>query len=105
MSSSIPRSRKISTVRWLVMWARGVFAVHEYLVMTMWSTPSVASVNAAVAPAGPVPMTSTSVLMFSATPRDYSLALILVAHPVRRDHILPADLARAARWILLLIDV
>jgi hypothetical protein len=38
-SASTPRSRKISTVRWLVMWARGVLAVHRYLVITRWSTP------------------------------------------------------------------
>ena len=65
MSSSIPRSRKISTVRWLVMWARGVLAVQRYLVTTRCSTPSVARVRAAVAPAGPVPTTSTSVWIVS----------------------------------------
>ena len=29
----------ISTVRWLVMCARGVFAVQRYFVITMLSTP------------------------------------------------------------------
>src|SRR5258708_7927535 len=43
------------------MWARGVFAVHEYFVITMCSTSSVASASAAVAPAGPLPTTRTSV--------------------------------------------
>jgi hypothetical protein len=62
MPASTPRSRKISTARWLVMCARGVFAVQEYLVMTMWSTPEVASARAAVAPAGPDPTMRTSVL-------------------------------------------
>src|ERR1700744_2270953 len=65
MSFSIPRSRKISTVRWLVMWARGVFAVHEYLVITTCSTPRVASDSAAAPPAGPLPTTRTSVCRIS----------------------------------------
>src|ERR1700743_1597411 len=47
------------------MWARGVLAVHRYLVTTMCSTPSVARLRAAVAPAGPVPTTSTSVWIVS----------------------------------------
>jgi hypothetical protein len=32
-------SRMISTARWLVMCARGVFAVQRYFVMTRFSTP------------------------------------------------------------------
>ena len=35
----MPRSRKISIVRWLVMCARGVFAVQRYLVTRILSTP------------------------------------------------------------------
>ena len=58
---STPTSRKISMVRWLVMWARGVFAVQRYLVIMMLSTPSVERNSAADAPAGPDPTTSTSV--------------------------------------------
>src|ERR1039457_2027482 len=50
------------------MCARGVFAVHEYLVITMCSTPSVASASAAGAPAGPLPMTRPSVPSMSFIP-------------------------------------
>jgi hypothetical protein len=48
-------------VRWLVMCAGGVLAVHRCFVITMWCTPSVASASAAAAPAGPLPITRTSV--------------------------------------------
>ncbi len=40
--SSMPMSRKISMARWLVMWARGVFAVQRYLVIMIVGTPRVA---------------------------------------------------------------
>ena len=56
-----PMSRMISIVRWLVMCARGVFAVQRYFVMTMFSTPSVLRNSAAELPAGPVPTIRTSV--------------------------------------------
>src|SRR5882672_1933050 len=59
--SSMPRSRKTSTVRWLVMWARGEFAVPLYLVMATVCTLCRASKAAAVKPAGPAPTTRTSV--------------------------------------------
>ena len=59
--SSMPRSRKISMVRWLVMCARGVFAVQRYLVIMMLLTPRLDRNRAAEAPAGPEPTTSTSV--------------------------------------------
>src|SRR5204862_5808837 len=41
--SSMPRSRNTSTVRWLVMWARGELAVLAYFVTVMASTPDRAS--------------------------------------------------------------
>src|SRR5664280_1471051 len=63
--SSMPRSRKISIVRWLVMCALGVFAVHRYLVIIMLSTPRLDRNSAADPPAGPEPTTSTSVLTTS----------------------------------------
>ena len=47
-------SRKISIDRWLVMCARGVLAVHRYLVTMMLSTPRVDRNSAADAPAGTV---------------------------------------------------
>ncbi len=50
-SSSTPASRRISIVRWLVMCARGVFAVQRYFVMQTLSTPSVLR-NSALAPPG-----------------------------------------------------
>src|ERR1035438_2370077 len=59
--ASMPRSRKISMVRWLVMCARGVLAVHLYLVIMMLGIPSVARHRAADPPAGPDPTISTSV--------------------------------------------
>ena len=62
--SSMPRSRKISTLRWLVMWARGELAV-AYLVRVSAGTPARASRAEAVSPAGPAPTTSTSVVMVS----------------------------------------
>ena len=49
----MPRSRKISIVRWLVMWARGVFAVQRYLVIMMFATPREERNRAADEPAGP----------------------------------------------------
>jgi hypothetical protein len=55
-------SRKVSMARWLVMCARGVFAVHRYLVTMMLSTPRVDRNNAADAPAGPEPTMRTSVV-------------------------------------------
>src|SRR5205807_9417249 len=58
---SMPRSRKTSTVRWLVMWARGEFAVLGYFVTVMPLTPDRASSALAVSPAGPAPTTRTSV--------------------------------------------
>lgn len=64
-SCSIPRSRKTSMARWLVMWARGVPASHPYLVTRWVRTPYVARSRAAVPPAGPLPMTRTSVSYFS----------------------------------------
>jgi hypothetical protein len=48
-------------VRWLVMCARGVFAVQRYLVIMMLLTPRLDRNRAADAPAGPEPTTSTSV--------------------------------------------
>src|ERR1022692_2182628 len=57
----MPRSRKISMVRWLVMWARGVLAVHLYLVIMMLGMPSADKHRAAQPPAGPDPTISTSV--------------------------------------------
>ena len=57
-----PTSRKISMVRWLVMCARGVFAVQRYLVIMMLSTPRVDRNSAAEAPAGPDPTIRTSVV-------------------------------------------
>src|SRR3984957_2978600 len=59
--SSTPRSRKISIARWLVMCARGVLAVHRYLVIMMFGTPRAARLSAAAPPAGPEPTISTSV--------------------------------------------
>src|ERR1700761_365728 len=61
--SSIPRSRTTSTVRWFVMWARGEWAVPLYLVTVSDRTPWRARSAAAVRPAGPAPMTRTSVSM------------------------------------------
>ena len=61
---SSPRSRRISTVRWFVMWARGEFAV-AYLVTVRASTPARARSDAAVSPAGPAPTISTSVAIGS----------------------------------------
>ena len=66
--SSMPRSRKISMVRWLVMCARGVFAVQRYLVIMMLLIPSVDRKRAADAPAGPDPTTSTSVSTTTSVP-------------------------------------
>src|SRR5699024_3162604 len=57
---SMPTSRKISMVRWLVICARGVLAVQRYLVIVMLGTPSVDRKSAAAAPAGPDPTTKTS---------------------------------------------
>jgi hypothetical protein len=57
----MPRSRNTSTVRWLVMCARGEVAVSAYLVTVIASTLCVASNAAAVSPAGPAPTTRTSV--------------------------------------------
>src|SRR5690349_4311649 len=54
-------SRKISMARWLVMCARGVFAVHRYLVIMTLGTPRVDRNSAAADPAGPDPTISTSV--------------------------------------------
>src|SRR4051794_39684609 len=59
--SSMPRSRKISIARWLVMCARGVFAVHRYFVIMMLGMPRLERNSAAEAPAGPEPTTTTSV--------------------------------------------
>src|ERR1700722_9710973 len=59
--SSMPRSRKISIVRWLVMCARGVLAVHRYFVIMMLLIPRVDRHRAAAPPAGPEPTISTSV--------------------------------------------
>src|SRR4051794_6193561 len=57
----MPMSRKTSMARWFVMCARGVFAVHRYLVIMMLGTPSVDRKSAAADPAGPDPTMSTSV--------------------------------------------
>ena len=38
LADATPRSRKISIARWLVMCARGVLAVHRYLVIMMFGT-------------------------------------------------------------------
>ncbi len=62
--SSMPRSRRISTARWLVMWARGELAV-AYFVTVSESMPARARSDAAVRPAGPAPTMSTSVVMVS----------------------------------------
>src|SRR5215475_4133668 len=62
----MPMSRKTSIERWLVMCARGVLAVHRYLVTMMLSTPSVDRNSAADAPAGPDPTISTSVVTVAA---------------------------------------
>lgn len=62
-SETIPTSRKISMLRWLVMCARGVFAVQRYLVTMMLRTPSSERNRAMEAPNGPEPMISTSVSM------------------------------------------
>ena len=43
------------------MCARGVLAVHRYLVIMMFGTPRVARLSAAAPPAGPEPTISTSV--------------------------------------------
>ena len=48
-------------MRWLVMCARGVFAVQRYFVSSMLSMPYVLRNSAADAPAGPLPTISTSV--------------------------------------------
>ncbi len=52
---------EISIARWFVMCARGVFAVHRYLVITMLLIPRLDRQSAAAAPAGPDPMMTTSV--------------------------------------------
>ncbi len=48
-------------VRWFVMCARGVLAVHRYLVSMMFFTPSRDRASAMLAPAGPEPIMTTSV--------------------------------------------
>ena len=60
-SASTPASRRTSIVRWLVMCARGVFAVQRYFVMTTLSTPSVLRNSPLAPPAGPLPTMRTSV--------------------------------------------
>src|SRR5215204_6479578 len=60
-SASTPASRRTSIVRWLVMCARGVFAVQRYFVMHTLSTPSVLRNSALAPPAGPLPTMRTSV--------------------------------------------
>ena len=100
MSSSMPRSRMISTVRWLVMCARGVLAVQRYLVITMWSTPRVARKSAAEAPAGPEPITRTSVVRCSLmrTPVGGRRSCATTAHPgCGRPGLRPAVAARRGR--------
>jgi hypothetical protein len=67
VSRSMPRSRKISTVRWFVMCARGESAVPACFVTVMASTPWSASSAAAVNPAGPAPTIRTSVSMPAST--------------------------------------
>ena len=47
-------------MRWLVMWARGEFAVPAYFVTVMALTPYRASSALAASPAGPAPTTRTS---------------------------------------------
>ncbi|MCY1235519.1 hypothetical protein D9M72_481380 [compost metagenome] len=49
-------------VRWLVMWARGVFAVQRYLVIMMFGMPWLERNRDAELPAGPEPTISTSVM-------------------------------------------
>jgi hypothetical protein len=58
---SRPTSRMISTVRWLVMCARGVFESQRYLSTRTFSTPYSLRNSAADAPAGPHPTIKTSV--------------------------------------------
>src|SRR6201999_2901258 len=60
-SACTPRSRSTSMVRWLVMWARGVFATQPYLVTSVVCIPYVANSRAADPPAGPLRTTRTSV--------------------------------------------
>ncbi len=64
-AGSAPMARMTSIVRWLVMCARGEFAVPGYLVIVMAATPWSASSPAIVRPAGPAPTTSTSVSVVS----------------------------------------
>src|SRR3954464_11796429 len=70
----MPRSRNTSMARWFVMWARGVFAVHRYLVTMMLGIPRADRNSAAPAPAGPEPITTTSVV--TATPEGSSVSAI-----------------------------
>ena len=59
--SSMPMSRNVSIVRWLVMCARGLSDSRSYLVTISVEVPYVARNSAAAAPAGPDPTTRTSV--------------------------------------------
>ena len=60
-------------VRWLVMCARGVFAVQRYLVIMMFGTPSSDRNSAAEDPAGPEPTIRTSVWTTLASGRAVSV--------------------------------
>src|SRR5438270_8149042 len=90
--SSMPRSRKTSRVRWLVMWARGEFAVPGYFVTVMASTPDRASSALAVSPAGPAPTTRTSVavarmkVLLPPVGRVVNHAEVQSVHPVPDEH-------------------
>ena len=56
----------ISTARWLVMCARGVFAVQRYFVITMLShAVGAQEERARTLPAGPEPTIRTSVSVFA----------------------------------------
>src|SRR5438067_13869152 len=90
--ASMPRSRKTSTVRWLVMWARGEFAVLGYFVTVMPSTPDRASSPLAVSPAGPAPTTRTSVavvrmqVLLPSVGRVVNHADVQSVHPVPDEY-------------------
>ena len=70
-SCSTPASRRISIVRWLVMCARGVFAVQPYFVTQTFSTPSVLRNSEHEPPAGPLPTIRTSVSRPVTTQQPY----------------------------------
>src|SRR4051794_18419694 len=74
--SSMPMSRIVSIVRWLVMWARGLSDSRLYFVTSRVGVPYVARNRAAAAPAGPEPTTRTSVC-------TCGCAAVVIAIPIR----------------------